>query len=95
MISEINMKSFQSDPHWNDPIHSLAGPVSPSSGEKGREATTLLMIDDNRMFREFEVQVRCDLDRVAMFGKPFALDKLFRKVRSLLTHVAPLPVRKR
>jgi hypothetical protein len=89
------MSSFQSDPHRNDPIHSLAGPVFPSSAEKGHPATMLLLIDENRMFREFEVQVRCDLDRVAMLRKPFTFDQLLDKVRRLLAHVAPLPVRKR
>jgi hypothetical protein len=71
------MKSFQSDLHRNDSIHSLATSASPSPAERGNEAETLLVIDDDRMFREFDVQIRCDLDRFAMLGKPFTLDNLF------------------
>jgi CheY-like chemotaxis protein len=52
------MKSHKSDPHRNDPTHSLSASASPSSAEGGHEAKTLLVIDDNRMFRDFEVQVR-------------------------------------
>ena len=89
------MKSFQSDLHRNDPIHSLATSAFPSSAERGDEAIPRSVIDDDRMFREFEVQVRCDLDRSGMLGKPFTLDNLFHKVRRLLVHVAPLPIRKR
>ena len=89
------MKSFQSDLHRNDPIHSLATSAFPSSAERGDAATAHLVIDDDQMFREFEGQVRCDLDRLAMLGKPFTLDNLVHKVRKLLVQVAPLPIRKR
>jgi len=68
--------------------------IFPSSAERGDGTTKLLVIDDDRMFREFEVPVRCDLDRFAMLGKPFTLDTLFHKVRRLLAHVAPLPIRR-
>jgi hypothetical protein len=73
----------------------LATSAFPSSAERGDEAATLSVIDDDRMFREFEVPVRCDLERFATLGKPFTLENLFHKVRRLLVHVAPLPIRKR
>ena len=85
------MKSYT--PERPDSFASNFG-IFPSSAERCDGTTKLLVIDDDRMFREFEVPVRCDLDRSATLGKPFALEHLVRNVRSLLAHVAPLPLRK-
>jgi CheY-like chemotaxis protein len=52
------MKSHQLDPRRYDRAHSASAPASPSSAEKGHQAKTLLVMDDNRVPREFEVQVR-------------------------------------
>jgi hypothetical protein len=88
------MKSFPSDLHHNDPMYSPATSAAPASAARGEEATTLVVIDDDRMFHEFEVQVRCDLGRFARSGKPFTFANLFLKARRLLAHVVPLPARK-
>ena len=89
------MKKYRSNLMRSDSSHS--GPTSslPSSAGRGDEATTSLVIDDDLMFRDFEVQARGDPERSGMLGKAFTLDNLSHKMRRLLAQVAPLPVRKR
>ena len=67
----------------------------PPSAESGDEVMTPLVINDDLMFRDFDVQARGDPDRFGMLGTPFTSDSLFRKVRRLLAQVVPPPVRKR
>lgn len=89
------MKKYHSNLVQGDSSHSRPTFSIAPSAESGDEVMTPLVIDDDLMFRDFDVQVRGDPDRFGMLGKPFALDNLFRKVRRLLAQVAPLPVRKR
>lgn len=88
------MKSLQSARHRRDPIQSQTTLASPAPAKRSNEALTHLLIEDERMFREFEVQIRCDLDRFAPLGKPFTVDKLVHRVRGVIAKVAPLPIRK-
>jgi hypothetical protein len=89
------MKKCRKNLMQSDWRHTRPMSAFPSSAETGGEAPKHLVIDDDLTFRDFDVQVRGDLDRFAMFGKPFTPDNLFRKVRRLLTQLAPLPIRKR
>jgi hypothetical protein len=84
------MKAIASDRQWSNPIRSQATPASLSSPESGDAGTVRLVVDDNRMFRESEVQVRCHLRRVAISGRSFTFDKPMRKVRALLARVVSL-----
>jgi hypothetical protein len=77
------MKSSRSDPHRSNPIHSPATSAFPSSAERGDGATKLMVIDDERMFLEFEVQIRCDPHGFATLGRRLRLGDLFNKVRGL------------
>ena len=89
------MKSFQAELHRSDPMYSAAASTSPSSTERGAEAARLVVIDDDRMFRDLDVQIDGNLARFARLGTVFTLANLFPTVRRLLALGAQLPVRKR
>ncbi len=54
----------------------------------------LLVIDDDRMFRESEVRAGCDLGQAGRPGRRFAFDKTFRKACAFLVRMASGPTRK-
>jgi two-component system cell cycle sensor histidine kinase/response regulator CckA len=51
------MKSIQSDPHRNDPIHSLATAAFPSPAAISEPPKTVLVVDDEPVVRELETEV--------------------------------------
>jgi hypothetical protein len=56
------MKSFLSELHRSDPMYSAATSTSPPSARRGDETARLVVIEDDRVFQEFEVEIRCDLE---------------------------------
>jgi hypothetical protein len=88
------MESFQSDPGRSYPIHSPTASVSEPTAERGNEAP-LLAIDENRMFREFEAEIRCRPSGSAASEKRFTVIQLFHKMRRALDHLVPVTTRKR
>ena len=79
------MKPVRSHLHRNKPTHS-----PPASAERRNEATKRVVIDDDRMFREREVQVGCDLGRVAKSGKLSNPDNQ-REITVQTSPVSPMP----